>query len=76
MNAYDDFPPCPRCGGYDCIVDDEGVCQARITEDEIRWDFDAKAPHLTEAFVSLWKQGRVNVKREGRGRLLWEVKPN
>jgi len=52
VNAYDDSPPRPWCGGYDCIVDDEDMCQARTTEDEIRRDCDAQRPELTETFVS------------------------
>ncbi len=71
------LPPCPRCGGYDCDVDDEGVCQGSlITEDEIRRDCDAQRPELTETFVSLWRQGRVNVMRGLKGRLLWSAKRN
>ena len=79
MNAaFDDYPPCPRCGGWNCIINDEGECQGSrdITEDEIRRDCDAQRPDLTEAFVSLWKQGRICPTRDADGKIRWATVPN
>ena len=74
---------CPMCGGrgrelnWDCDPDDDGVCQARITEEEIRIACDlAKRPYMAEALVSLWKQGRILVRRCADGKIRWATVPN
>ena len=67
---------CPMCGGHgreldwDCDPDDDGVCQARITEEEILIDCDlAKRPYMAEALVSLRREGRISVRRCADGRI-------
>ena len=69
-------PPCPMCGGWDCDVSDEGICQSSITEDEIRRDCNAQRPDLTETFVSLWRQGRILARRDVDGKIRWATVPN
>jgi hypothetical protein len=74
---------CKTCGGHgrewdwDCDVDDDDVCQSHITEDEIRIDCDlAKRPYMAEALISLWKQGRILVRRSVDGKIRWATVPN
>jgi hypothetical protein len=70
-----DDPPCTMCGGWDCDVRDEGICQSSITEEEIRRDCNAQRPDLTETFVSLWRQGRILARWDVDGKIRWATVP-
>jgi hypothetical protein len=78
MNAaFNDDPPCPMCGGWDCDVSDEGICQSNITEEEIRLDCDVQLrPEMADALVSLWRQGRILARRDVDGKIRWATVPN
>jgi hypothetical protein len=43
-----------------------------VTEDEIRKSGEGQPPEFTQAFVDLWKQGKITpVRRNAKGKIIW-----